>query len=151
MSGLAEVLMALRPGAEFAVRGEEIDGIEWLDAAQPRPTDAEIARAAARQASDVLDQHLTVAISEMSSLAPKGKSAMTSPSASGLNVKQLMEEHVRVMGEIHQTQIALLKTSLAKQRETVAAAVSTVAKSVDDQTAEFMSIMGQFTNDFGVD
>lgn len=75
---------------------------------------------------------------------------MTNPAASGLSVKQMMEDHVKQMGEIHQAQIELLKSSLARQRDTVATAVTTVAQKIDGQTDEFLSIMGQFANDLGV-
>jgi hypothetical protein len=42
-------LMSLRPGAQFILRGEEL---EWLDTAQTQPTDAEIATELARLQAD---------------------------------------------------------------------------------------------------
>jgi len=35
-------LMALRPGAEWRLVGDNLSGLEWLDQEQLRPTDAEI-------------------------------------------------------------------------------------------------------------
>ena len=37
--GIPEALQSLRPGAEWVVRGEEI---EWLDTKQSQPTDEEV-------------------------------------------------------------------------------------------------------------
>jgi hypothetical protein len=41
----ADALQSLRPGAEWVLRG---DDLEWLDAQQARPTDAEIEAEVAR-------------------------------------------------------------------------------------------------------
>lgn len=124
--------------------------IVFVDAVGDQPTIAEIEAASPPPASARLDQHLTQAISEFSA-TDKGKPAMTSPAASGLNVKQLMEEHTRLMGDIHKAQIQLLSASLARQRDTLSTAVTTVAQKIDGQTDEFLSIMGQFANDLGID
>lgn len=75
---------------------------------------------------------------------------MSSPADAGLNVKQLMEEHTRMMGEIHRAQIELLRASLARQRDTVVQAVGSVAQKIDGQTDDFLAMMGQFTNDLGL-
>ena len=75
--------------------------------------------------------------------------APTNPAAAGLNVKELMAEHTKLMGEIHAAQVQLLASSLARQRAAVSTAVSSVASKIDGQTDEFLSIMGQFTNDLG--
>lgn len=99
-------------------------------------------------ASAQLDQHLQAAIAEFSPPPAQGKPAMK-PAAAGLNVKEMMDEHMRLMGEIHQSQIALLQTSMARQRDTVTRAVTAVASQLDSQTDEFLSMMGQFTNDLG--
>lgn len=77
--------------------------------------------------------------------------ATTSPAAHGLNVKQMMQQHVAMMGQIHDAQMALLATALQKQRDTVSTAVQHVAGKIDDQTSEFLSIMGEFSNDLGLD
>ena len=39
---ITKALAYLRPKAEFVVRGEKLDGIEWLDLKQTKPTDEEI-------------------------------------------------------------------------------------------------------------
>lgn len=39
---LAEILLFLRPGAEFNVRGDVYEGIEWLDKKQLMPTEDEV-------------------------------------------------------------------------------------------------------------
>lgn len=38
---LADVLLHLRPNAEFVIRGGTYDGIEWLDKTQTKPTEIE--------------------------------------------------------------------------------------------------------------
>ena len=40
--GIAEALLALRPGAEWVLRGEDYTGLEWLDTSQTKPTETEI-------------------------------------------------------------------------------------------------------------
>lgn len=72
--------------------------------------------------------------------------AMTNPASAGLNVKELMQEHTKLMGEIHAAQVQLLAASLAKQREAVSGAVGSVVKNIDQQTDDFLAIMGQFSN-----
>jgi hypothetical protein len=39
---LADALSALRPGAQWALRGDTLADLEWLDTAQTAPTQAEI-------------------------------------------------------------------------------------------------------------
>ena len=46
---IADALLSLRPGAEWVVRGTEI---EWLDSKQTQPTDAEIQAELARLQAD---------------------------------------------------------------------------------------------------
>ena len=86
-------------------------------------------------------------------LAPapsKGSSTMsTNPAGAGASVKALMEDHVRMMGEIQAAQIEILRSTLAQQRNSVTAAVGSVAAKIAAQTDEFNAIMGQFTNDLG--
>lgn len=72
---------------------------------------------------------------------------MTNPADAGLTVKAMMEEHVRLMGEIHATQAQLLRTALQRQRDTVATAVTNVAQKIEGQTEDFLAIMGQFSNE----
>ncbi len=38
---LADALQALRPGAEWVLRGTEYSGLEWLDESQTKPTEVE--------------------------------------------------------------------------------------------------------------
>jgi len=71
------------------------------------------------------------------------------PVSAGAGVKALMEDHVRMMGDIHQAQLRILESSLARQRETVAGADGKVAEKIDGQTEDFLAIMGQFANDLG--
>ena len=49
MNNIADALQSLRPGAEWVVRGTEI---EWLDSEQTQPTDAEIQAELARLQAD---------------------------------------------------------------------------------------------------
>ena len=84
------------------------------------------------------------------SASSTGVSSMSSnPASAGASVKALMEDHVRMMGDIHQAQLRILESSLARQRETVAGAVGKVAEKIDGQTEDFLAIMGQFANDLG--
>lgn len=39
---ITKAILYIRPNAEFSVRGETLDGIEWLDDKQAKPTDDEI-------------------------------------------------------------------------------------------------------------
>jgi hypothetical protein len=73
----------------------------------------------------------------------------TNPASAGASVKQMMEEHTRMMGEIQQAQLRILEGTLARQRETVAGAVGKIAQQIDGQTDEFLSALGQFSNDLG--
>jgi hypothetical protein len=57
----------------------------------------------------------------LAAVPSNGVSTMsTNPASAGASVEQLMEDHTRMMGEIHQAQLRILETSLARQRETVA-------------------------------
>jgi len=79
-----------------------------------------------------------------------GASTMSSnPASAGASVKQMMEEHTRMMGEIQQAQLRILEGTLARQRETVAGAVGKIAQQIEGQTNEFLSALGQFSNDLG--
>jgi hypothetical protein len=73
----------------------------------------------------------------------------TNPASAGAIVKQMMEDHTRMMGEIQQAQLRILEGTLARQRQTVAGAVGKIAKQIDGQTDEFLSALGQFSNDLG--
>ena len=39
---ITAALMALKPGAEWVLRGDEYSGLEWLDKKQTQPTEKEI-------------------------------------------------------------------------------------------------------------
>lgn len=72
--------------------------------------------------------------------------AAPSPTDAAHTVKGMLEQHVKLMGDIHAAQVALLDTALQRQRQTVSTAVGNVATKINSQTDDFMSIMGQFTN-----
>ena len=40
--GIPETLQALKPGAQWTLRGEDYSGLEWLDSSQTQPTETEI-------------------------------------------------------------------------------------------------------------
>jgi len=40
--GTTDALLSLKPGAQWALRGDEGDELEWLDSGQTEPTQAEI-------------------------------------------------------------------------------------------------------------
>jgi len=39
---ISSALIALKPGAEWTVRGSDYSGLEWLDSSQTKPTETEI-------------------------------------------------------------------------------------------------------------
>ncbi|WP_423961165.1 hypothetical protein [Bradyrhizobium sp.] len=77
-------------------------------------------------------------------------SAPTHPVSAAVSVQQMMQEHTRMMGEIQAAQVELLRATLARQRAAVSSAVGSVAQKIEGQTDDFLSVMGQFTNDLGV-
>jgi hypothetical protein len=48
---IANALVSLRPGAQWAFAGDTLDALTWLDESQSRPTDAEITAEAERLAA----------------------------------------------------------------------------------------------------
>ena len=39
---ITDALLALKPGAEWVLRGNEYSGLEWLDSGQTKPTETEV-------------------------------------------------------------------------------------------------------------
>ena len=39
---ITHALTALKPGAEWVLRGEDYSGLEWLDSSQTKPTETEV-------------------------------------------------------------------------------------------------------------
>ena len=39
---IADALQALKPGAQWTLRGEDYSGLEWLDSSQTQPTETEV-------------------------------------------------------------------------------------------------------------
>jgi len=39
---IASALIALKPGAEWTLRGSDYSGLEWLDSSQTKPTETEV-------------------------------------------------------------------------------------------------------------
>jgi len=39
---IAQALQSLRPGAQWVLRGDTYEGLEWLDEVQTQPTEAEV-------------------------------------------------------------------------------------------------------------
>ena len=48
MITIPDALQALRPGAQWVLRGNEYAGLEWLDTKQAQPTEAEVTAEVAR-------------------------------------------------------------------------------------------------------
>ena len=42
MTNLAETIVSLRPNAEWVMRGDTYNGLEWLDQVQTKPTEQEV-------------------------------------------------------------------------------------------------------------
>ncbi|MGJ5074559.1 hypothetical protein [Bradyrhizobium oligotrophicum] len=64
------------------------------------------------------------------------------------SVKALMDEHVRMMGEIQAAHVERLRATLSRQRDAMSA-VGAVADKFDAQTDDFLAMMGQYTNALG--
>lgn len=45
---IAKALTTLRPGAQWVLRGDTYEGLDWLDTEQTKPTEAEITAETAR-------------------------------------------------------------------------------------------------------
>ena len=39
---ITDALLALKPGAEWVLRGSDYSGLEWLDSSQTKPTEVEV-------------------------------------------------------------------------------------------------------------
>lgn len=62
------------------------------------------------------------------------------------SIRDMMESHTRLLGEIHATNLARLQTALDRQRVAAASAVGAVSDKVDAQTDDFLAMIGQYTN-----
>jgi hypothetical protein len=72
------------------------------------------------------------------------------PASGAHTVKEVLQEHARGMAELQATTLELLRATLTNQRQTVSGAMSGVVDKVNRQTEDYLSIMGQFTNDLGM-
>jgi hypothetical protein len=90
----------------------------FLKSSSPRSIEAAIRNAIKLPAVSLIP-YKTAAIASPSS--SNGVSSMSSnPASAGLSVKAMMEDHVRMRGEIQAAQVRILEATLARQRETVA-------------------------------
>ena len=63
--------------------------------------------------------------------------------------KSLMDEHKQLLSQIGQAQLEQMRATLAKQRDAVSAAGGKMVEKIDGQTADFLAMLGQFSNDLG--
>lgn len=49
---ISDALQSIRPEAEWTLTGDSYDGLEWLDTAQSKPTEAEVLAEVARLESE---------------------------------------------------------------------------------------------------
>jgi hypothetical protein len=84
------------------------------------------------------------------SVPARRPSAPSTPGDHASSIQDMMQQHVRAMNDIRDASIETLRLSLERQRNALAAAPKKVAEKIDGQTEDFLSIMGQFTNDLGV-
>jgi type IV secretory pathway VirB10-like protein len=82
--------------------------------------------------------------------APKPATSSGHPGSAASAVQDMMQEHVRLMRVIDAASLESLRISLERQRRAMSAAPSKIAEKIDGQTDDFLSIMGQFTNDLGI-
>lgn len=61
MTDISDALAALRPGAEWNLRGNTYADIEWLDQAQSKPTPVEVSAEVTRQAEAATAESARVA------------------------------------------------------------------------------------------
>jgi hypothetical protein len=60
-----------------------------------------------------------VTVPSASPAQPSAGPAMTNPASVGHTVKALMDEHIKMMGEIHAAQLEILRSNLVQQRTSV--------------------------------
>ena len=48
MINMGDAIQSLRPAAQWVLRGDSYDGLEWLDETQTKPTEAEVLAEVAR-------------------------------------------------------------------------------------------------------
>jgi hypothetical protein len=77
--------------------------------------------------------------------APEGKPVST-PADTMADLDGIMRDHVRQMSEIHETQKRILISTLARQRESVATGIGSIASRIDQQTDDFNSLMARWGN-----
>ena len=145
VAGIETLTMSLEAGRIVLRWG---NGYEAAVDASASDADCEVAVRRAIQLppmSSIPDKPAAIVASAFS----KGTPSMTNPASTGASVAKIMEDHVRMMGEIQAVQTRILEAALARQRETVAGAVGKVAEKIDGQTDDFLAIMGQFANDLG--
>lgn len=78
--------------------------------------------------------------------AQEGNAVSSTPADTMNALDVIMRDHVRLMGDIHETQKRLLESSLARQRDTVAQGIGSIASRIDQQTDDFNAMMARWTN-----
>jgi hypothetical protein len=67
---ISDALLALRPGAEWVLRGNEYSGIEWIDTVQTKPTEEEVNAEVARlEAKYIANEYQRLRAAEYPSFA----------------------------------------------------------------------------------
>jgi hypothetical protein len=70
MITIPDALQALRPGAQWVLRGSDYDGLEWLDQVQSQPTEEEVnAKVARLEAEYVANEYQRLRAAEYPSFA----------------------------------------------------------------------------------
>lgn len=82
--------------------------------------------------------------------APAAPLAPPTPAAAHLTMKAMMENHMRGMAQLQETQAALVQLSMDRQMRAVSEALGSVAQTIDGQTDDFLAMMGQITNGAGI-
>jgi hypothetical protein len=118
--------------------------IAQMPAGTPIPPAAPIAQAPAPLAQATTPAPLATVSAPTSATAGH-------PASGAHTVKEVLQEHARGMAELQATTLELLRATLTNQRQTVSGAMTGVVDKVNRQTEDYLSIMGQFTNDLGLD
>jgi hypothetical protein len=77
---------------------------------------------------------------------PSGKPMSVNPADTMNALDAVMTDHVRMMGDIHAAQLEILKATLARQRDSIAKGVGSMAQQIDSQTDAFEAMMSRYTN-----
>lgn len=102
-----------------------------------------VRNAAALPPSTLIPEKETAPVTTAS---PPGRPSGANPADTVSALDRVMQDHVRMMSDIHAAQLKILESTLARQRDSVATGVGTMAAQIDRQTDDFCAMMARWTN-----